>query len=305
MARINNHRQMAQLLHRADGGQVECVARVRLERADTALAQNHLLIAARHDVLRAHQPLLDGRRQTALKQNRLANLTQLFQQVEILHVARADLNAVHLVHEGVNVVGGHQLGHDGQPGLLAGMAEHVQPLVCQSLEGVRGRARLERTTAQHRRARVLHRLRNGGNLLVALHGAGTRHNREFLAADNRVPDFDFARRGMERAVCLLERLGNLHDALDAVEGFQLVGVNAARVASQTKDGHLRADNRADGYAAHNHGIGDGVDFLLGRALLQDDNHGVQPPASIIIGSKSLLAQMDEKKHGSPQKSFRA
>lgn len=141
--------------------------------------------------------------------------------------------------------------------------------------------------------------------LVALHGAGTRHNRQFLAADNRVPDFDFARRGMERAVCLLERLGNLHDAFDAVEGFQLVGVNAARVASQTEDGHLRAYNRADGYAARNHGIGDGVDFLLGRALLQDDNHGVQPPASIIIGSKSLLAQMDEKKHGSPQKSFRA
>ena len=89
---------------------------------------------------------------------------------------------------------------------------------------------------------------------------------------------------MERAVCFLERLGNLHDAFDAVEGFQLVGVNAARVASQTEDGHLRADNRADGYAARNHGIGNGVDFLLGRALLQDDNHGVQPPASIIIRS---------------------
>ena len=99
---------------------------------------------------------------------------------------------------------------------------------------------------------------------------------------------------MERAVCLLERLGDLHDALDAVEGFQLVGVNAARVASQTEDGHLRADNRADGYAARNHGIGNGVVPCF-KTIIMVFN----------LLRQSLFAQMDEKKHGSPQKSFRA
>jgi hypothetical protein len=40
---IDDHRQVRELLHHRDGVQVERVARVGLERADAALAQDHLL----------------------------------------------------------------------------------------------------------------------------------------------------------------------------------------------------------------------------------------------------------------------
>src|SRR5260221_8477977 len=80
VAWIGDNRQMAHPLDQRNGAEVERVARGGFERADAALAQDHVRIARVHDVLRGHQPLLDRRRQTALEHGRFARATDLLEQ---------------------------------------------------------------------------------------------------------------------------------------------------------------------------------------------------------------------------------
>src|SRR5216117_3061979 len=54
---VANHWQMGKLLDDRDGGDVEGVARVGFERADAALAEDDVVIAAGEDVLRAEEKL--------------------------------------------------------------------------------------------------------------------------------------------------------------------------------------------------------------------------------------------------------
>ncbi len=82
---------MRQLLHHRNRRNIHGVACVVFERADAALAQNHIVIATGKDVFGGKQQLFDCRRDAAFKQHRLALLPELAQQVEVLHVARSDL----------------------------------------------------------------------------------------------------------------------------------------------------------------------------------------------------------------------
>ena len=94
VTRVGDHRQMRQSLHQRDGRQVEQVARHRVEAANAALAEDHLIVALGEDVFGAHQQVDDRRRHAALEQHRLLHPADGAQQGIVLHVARADLNAV-------------------------------------------------------------------------------------------------------------------------------------------------------------------------------------------------------------------
>ena len=72
VARVDDHRQVAELLEHRDRHQVEREPVGGLERADAALAQHHGLVAFLEDVLSRHQQLLERRRQAALEQDRAA-----------------------------------------------------------------------------------------------------------------------------------------------------------------------------------------------------------------------------------------
>ena len=54
MARVGDDRQVGHLMHHGDRGQVEQVARRRVKTAEAALAQDHLVVSAFHDVLGSH-----------------------------------------------------------------------------------------------------------------------------------------------------------------------------------------------------------------------------------------------------------
>ena len=58
---IDDHRQVRELLEHRHGGEVEREAGGGLEGADAALAEHHVRIALREDVLRRHQQLLERR----------------------------------------------------------------------------------------------------------------------------------------------------------------------------------------------------------------------------------------------------
>ena len=94
---ISGHGQVRQLFDDGDRRNIQRVARISFKSADAALAQNHLVVAARHDVLGGKQQLFQRGRDAALEQHRLAHFAQFAQQIEILHVARAHLQNVHVV----------------------------------------------------------------------------------------------------------------------------------------------------------------------------------------------------------------
>ena len=67
MTGIHHHRQMAQLMKNGDGGQIQRVAGIGFKGADATLAKDHFFIALTHDVLSAHQQLLQCVCKTALE----------------------------------------------------------------------------------------------------------------------------------------------------------------------------------------------------------------------------------------------
>ena len=117
VARIDDHRQMRELLEDGDRHEVKREAIGGLERADPALAQDHVSVALVEHVLGGHQQLLERARQPALEQRRPARPADLGEQRVVLHVARADLEHVGDLEHRLQVAGVHQLGDDRQAGL--------------------------------------------------------------------------------------------------------------------------------------------------------------------------------------------
>ncbi len=93
------------------------------------------------EVLGGEQPLLDRGRHPALEQDRLARRAGLAQQLEVLHVARADLEHVALLGDALDVLRRDDLGDDretGAPALLGEEREAREPRPWKLYGEVRG-----------------------------------------------------------------------------------------------------------------------------------------------------------------------
>ena len=133
-------RQVLQNRNRIDIG---CIARGRFKRADAALAQHHLLVAARQNIFSRHQQLLDGCGKSALEKHRRLRLADGSQKVEVLHVARPDLQNIHTPNHQLKLRLRHDLGHDGQSSLLARLGQIIEAFFAESLKRIRRCARFE------------------------------------------------------------------------------------------------------------------------------------------------------------------
>jgi hypothetical protein len=244
-----------------------------LERADAALAEHHVGVALLEDVLRAHQQLLERRRQAALEQHRDARAPDLGEQRVVLHVARADLDDVRDLGHRLDVAHVHQLGDDRQPGLRLGLAQQPQALLAEALEGVRRGARLVRAAAIHRRAGGRHGVRGGEDLVARLDGARTGDQREVVAADLAPRDLQDAAppagdlRGGE--------LVGLEDRDDVVDAVHRVGLDAGdvlAVADGADQRHLFAPRDVGAGADALYSLDDGRDLVVSRRLLHHDQH---------------------------------
>ena len=96
-------------MNHRNGGDVHGVARGRFVGANAALAEDHVVVSAGHDVLARQQQFLNRRGDAPLQQNGLARLTQLAQQVEVLHVARPHLETIHIGQHGLDLRDLHHL----------------------------------------------------------------------------------------------------------------------------------------------------------------------------------------------------
>ncbi len=150
--------------------------------ADAAFAQDNLFVAARHDVFGAHQQLLNGAGQAALEQNGLVDFSERFQQLEVLHIACADLNDIDILKKG-QVGNAHDFRDNGKAGLLARLVQKFEPLGFQALEGIGRGAGLEGAAAQKLRAGGFYALGDAADLVVAFHRAGAGDDGKPAVAD--------------------------------------------------------------------------------------------------------------------------
>ena len=84
--------------------------RAGIEAPTPPLAQHHRLVALAEHVLGRHQPLVDGGRRAPVEHDRLADLADVAEQREVLHVVGADLEHVDVAGGDVQVLGVDHLG---------------------------------------------------------------------------------------------------------------------------------------------------------------------------------------------------
>ena len=178
--RIADDGQVRKLLDDRDGGDVHRVAGVGLEGADAALAEDDVVVAAGEDVFGGEQQLFDGGGDAALEQHGLADRAELAQQVEVLHIARADLEEIDVGQHQLDLGDLHDLADDEQAGGVAGFAQQLEGIEAHALEGVGRAARFECAAAKEFRAGGLDDLRAGEDLLAAFDGAGPGHDDDFV-----------------------------------------------------------------------------------------------------------------------------
>ncbi len=273
VARVDDDRQVRELLEHRHRRQVERVAVGGLERADPALAQQHVRVALLEDVLRRHQQLVERRGDPALEQRRAPGAADLGQQRVVLHVASADLDDVgHLEHR-LEVARVHQLGDDRQPGLGLGLREQPQALLAEALEGVGRGAGLVGAAAQQRAAGVLHDARRRHQLVARLHRAGPGDHREVLAAD--LPAVDLDDRALADAQLTGGQLVGLQDRHRVVDpgcALEFEASDVLDVPDRADHGHRLPARRMRTSAHRLDPLDDGLDLVLRRRRFHDNHH---------------------------------
>ena len=274
MRGIDNHRQMRLRFQYGDGIQIERVARVGLEGADAALAEQHVEVAFAQNVFRAHEQVFDGGAHAALEHDGELAPAHFFQKGEVLHVARADLEAVGVLLDHLQVFRVHDLGNHRQAGGLPRFREQFQTFEPQPLEGVGRSPRLEGPAPQHLGPGRLDVRGDRGDLLPVFHRARTGHDRDLRAADGDVADLHHAVIAAAKlARDQLVRLQHRRHRFHAGDGRDRLFPDRALVADD-------ADDRAHRAAAHvrlETPLGDPLDnvvdlFFCGLGF-GDDNHG--------------------------------
>ena len=94
VAGIDDDRQMRPARGDGDAGDIQGISDGVLEGLDAALAEHDVAIALAEDVFGGEEPVFDGRGQAALEEDGLSHFADLAEEVEILHVAGADLEAI-------------------------------------------------------------------------------------------------------------------------------------------------------------------------------------------------------------------
>ena len=274
MGGIDDDRQMGLPFQPRDGGHVEHIPVGRFKSADAALAEDDVMVTAGGNVFRRHQPFGDGCRHAALQDHRRFYLADFLQQVEVLHVAGANLYHVHAVlqkrfqHARV-----HQLRDDGQVVLVGGGAKHFQSFNTGALKGVRAGARLESAAAHQVAAGLIHSLGGQIHLRLGFHRAGPAYYLHLLAAYLDPLDIDDGVIRMPLAGDNLVWLENMQGLLDTGKRIEHLRVELALVANRSKDGSFRAARRVHLQARVTDLSGDGFDLSIARVTPHHNNHG--------------------------------
>ena len=123
LAGINHHRQVRFFFRDGHRGEIERVSGVGLKGADAPLAQHHVRISMRENVLRAEKPLLDPFAHAAFEQNWFSGFGALDEQLKVLRVAGSDLEDVGALSHMLDIAFAQNLSDYFESGFLAGGGE--------------------------------------------------------------------------------------------------------------------------------------------------------------------------------------
>ncbi len=209
VAGVNEDGEMAALLHCGNYGEVESVAREIGEGADAAFAEHDVVIAFAHYIFGGHQEFIERGGHAAFEEHGLFGAASAFEQREILHVARADLDYVGVLIDQIKrfIVDG--FGDDAEAVGVANLGKDFQAGFAESLKTVGRGARLVGASTKEANAGGFELRGDGEALLFRLDGTGTGNHGEMLAADEDVT-------------------GRSGDADDGVFGFDVAARRACK-----------------------------------------------------------------------------
>src|SRR2546427_4968652 len=216
---------MRQLLDDGDSGNIQRVASIGLEGANAALAQNHVVIAAGHDVFRRKQQLFESGGDAALEQHRLLDLAQLAQQIKILHIARAHLQDIHVRQHERDLRNLHDFADHQHVETIARLAQQFKSLFAHTLKRIWRTARFKRAAAQYACSGFGNELSNGKELLARFHRTWAGHDYDFIAANlQSVRKFDDGSPGTKAASRKLVGFADPVNLLYAVQHFEITDI---------------------------------------------------------------------------------
>ena len=137
MTRVDDDRKVRKFFEDGHGVDVGGVAGGGFKGADAALAQDDAMIAAVEDVFACHQHFFDGGRHAAFEEHRRAGIAEGTQQVEVLHVARAELEYVYIFFHHRNLRDRHHFNDQRQTGFLTGFCHVFETFFAKTLKGIR------------------------------------------------------------------------------------------------------------------------------------------------------------------------
>ncbi len=249
--------------------------------ANAALAEDHIVVAAGQDVFARQQQFLNGAGDAALEEHRLAGLAKLAQQIEILHVTGANLEAIDERQHRLDLRNLHHFADHKQSVRIRRFAHELQSRNAHALEGVWRTAGLEGSSAQKAAAGSFDALGGFENLGAVLDGTRPGHDDHLLAAQlDAVPKLHH---GAFRAKTTASQLIGRADAMDikhACEQFKLPqiqaggGPNPGQNALGCPCGSMNVDS------CFHHGIDHCVDLLFGGILLHRYDHCAFPVSGV-------------------------
>src|SRR6267154_4841974 len=216
-------------------GDIERVAGISLERADAALAENDVVIAAGQNVFGAHQKFFHGGGHAAFQQDGFADFTKRAKEIVVLHVARANLKNVHVTQHHLNLRRVHHFADAEEAEFVRSFAHELEARFPHALESVRRSPWFKGASAQDFCARFGDAFRDGKDLFARFDRARARGNGHFRAADlDAAAKIDDGAFRLELAARKFERLGDAHDFAHAVKQFEVAMIEVAVNADGAK-----------------------------------------------------------------------
>ena len=143
LARIDDDREVGFELGGGDGPEVEGVARVGFERADTAFAEDDVRVAVGQDVFGGQKPLFEAHAESAFEEDGFAAAGAGDEELEVLRIAGADLQNIGGSGDEIDITFGQDFGDDTEAGFRTGFGQKFKTFRPETLELVGGGAGFE------------------------------------------------------------------------------------------------------------------------------------------------------------------
>src|SRR3990172_3437102 len=286
VTRIDDDRQVRQLLQRRDRRKVQRIPGVLFEGPDAPLAEDNIVVSLGHDVLGRHQKLLDRRAHPPLEEDRLAVDAHLLEETEVLHVPGTDLDHVGILHHKLCIPRVHQLADDRQPGHLPHLGQVSQPLLTKALKRIRRGPRLKGPPSEQGGTRLLDLGRRIKQHLAPFDRAWAGNDREPLPAYRYTIDLHDAWLGLEVSTGEFEGRQNGEDLFNGGQGLKRHIPKDPLIPDGPDDGPLHPSGDVGLEAMLGNSLHHLVDVGLGGGRAQDDDHLLLLPS---VGPADLAA----------------